>query len=91
MHELRRWWSIVNMSPQSHCDDEEDERIGLSLLDYIYIYIYIYIMFYALCLLSTLLVLTLTMHELRLWLFIAGMSLQSHCGDEEDGRKGLYS
>ena len=37
MHELRHWWSIVSMSPQSHCDDEEDERIGLSLLDYIYI------------------------------------------------------
>ena len=45
----------------------------------------------ALCLLSTLLVLTLTMHELRLWMFIAGMSPQSPCGDEEDGRKGLSS
>ena len=33
------------------------------------------------------LVLTLTMRELRHWLSIAGMSPQSHCGDE-DGRIG---
>ena len=45
----------------------------------------------ASCLLSTLLVLTLTMHELRHCLSIAGMSPQSHCGDEEDGRIGLSS
>ena len=30
-------------------------------------------------------VLTLTMRELRHWPSIAGMSPQSHCGDEEDG------
>ena len=38
------------------------------------------------CLLSTLLVPTLTMCELCHWPSIAGMSPQSHCGDEEDGR-----
>ena len=37
------------------------------------------------------LVLTLTMRELRHWPSIAGMSPQSHCGDEEDGRIGLPS
>ena len=37
------------------------------------------------------LVLTLTMRELRHWLSIAGMSRQSHCGNEEDGRIGLSS
>ena len=42
------------------------------------------------CLLSTLLVLTLTMHELRHWPFIAGMSPQSHCGNR-DGCIGLSS
>ena len=42
-------------------------------------------------LLSTLLVLTLTVRELRHWPSIAGMLLQSHCGDEEDGRIGLSS
>ena len=42
-------------------------------------------------LLSTLLVLTLTMRELRHWPSIAGMSPQSHCGDEEDGRIELSS
>ena len=36
-------------------------------------------------LLAPLLVLTLTMRELRHWLSIAGMSPQSHCGDEENG------
>ena len=45
----------------------------------------------AYCLLSTLLVLTLTMRELSHWPSIAGMSLQSHCGNEEDGRTGLSS
>ena len=45
-------------------------------------------MLLAQCLLSTLLVLTLTMRELRHWPSIAGMSPQSHCGDEEDGRMG---
>ena len=40
---------------------------------------------------NTLLVLTVTMGELRHWLFIAGMLLQSHCGDEEDGPTGLSS
>ena len=45
----------------------------------------------AWCLLSTLLVLTPTMRELRHWPSIAGMSPQSHCGDEEDGRIGLSS
>ena len=39
--------------------------------------------------LRTLLVLTLTMRELRHWLSKAGMSPQSHCGDEEDIRTGL--
>ena len=38
------------------------------------------------CLLSTLLVPTLTMRELCHWPSIAGMSPQNHCGDEEDGR-----
>ena len=37
------------------------------------------------------LVLILTMRELRHWLSIAGMSPQGHCGDEEDGRIGLSS
>ena len=36
-------------------------------------------------------VLTLKMRELRHWPSIAGMSPQSHCGDEEDGRIGLSS
>ena len=36
-------------------------------------------------------VLTLAMRELRHWPSIAGMSPQSHCGDEEDGRIGLSS
>ena len=27
---LRHWPSIAGMSPQSHCGDEEDGRIGLS-------------------------------------------------------------
>ena len=40
---------------------------------------------------NTLLVLTLTMRELCHWPSIAGMSSQSHCGDEEDGRIGLSS
>ena len=35
--------------------------------------------------------LTLTMHELCHWTSIAGMFLQSHCGDEEDGHIGLSS
>ena len=39
----------------------------------------------AQCLLSTLLVLTLTMYEFQHWPSIAGMLLQSHCRDEEDG------
>ena len=49
------------------------------------------IMLLALCLLSILLVLTLIMRERRHWPFIAGMSPQSHSGDEEDGRIGLFS
>ena len=48
-------------------------------------------MLLAWCLLSTLLVLTLTMRELRQWPSIAGMSPQSHFGDEEDRRIGLFS
>ena len=48
-------------------------------------------MLLAQSLLSTLLVLTLTMRELRHWPSIAGMSPQSHCGDEEDGCIGLSS
>ena len=47
-------------------------------------------MLLALCLFRTLLVLTVTMHELRHWPSIADMSPQSHCGDE-DGRTGLSS
>ena len=39
----------------------------------------------------TLLVLTLTMRELRHWPSIAGMSPQSHCGDDKDGCIGLSS
>ena len=35
--------------------------------------------------------LTLTIHELCHWTSIAGMFLQSHCGDEEDGHIGLSS
>ena len=30
MRELRHWSSIVGMSPQSHCGDEEDGCIGFS-------------------------------------------------------------
>ena len=37
------------------------------------------------------LVLTLTMREIRQWPSIAGMSLQSQCGDKEDRRAGLSS
>ena len=40
----------------------------------------------AQCLLSSLLVLTLTMRELRHWPPIAGMSPRGHCGDEGDGQ-----
>ena len=29
-NKLRHWPSIAGMSPQSHCGDEEDGRIGLS-------------------------------------------------------------
>ena len=29
MRELCHWPSIADMSPQSHCGDEEDGRIGL--------------------------------------------------------------
>ena len=43
------------------------------------------------CLLSTLLVLTLTVRELRHQSFIASMSPQIHFGDEEDGHIGLPS
>ena len=43
-------------------------------------------MLLAWCLLSTLLVLALTLREPRHWPSIVGMSAQSHCGDEEDGR-----
>ena len=46
---------------------------------------------FAWCLLSTLLILTLVMHELCHWTSIPGMLPQSHCGDEEDGRIGLSS
>ena len=52
------------------------------MIHIIYMYIYIY---------GSLLVLTLTMRELRHWPSIAGMSPKSHCGDEEDGRIGLSS
>ena len=45
----------------------------------------------AYCLLSIVLVITLTMYELPHWPSIAGMLLQKHCGDEEDGRIGLSS
>ena len=86
MRELRQWPAIVGMSPQSHCGDEEDGRIGLSSSRH-----YICIMLFALCMLSTLLVLSLTMRELRHWPSIAGMSPQSHYGAEEDGRNGLSS
>ena len=34
---------------------------------------------------------TLIMRQMRHWLSIAGMSPQSHEGDEEDGRNGLPS
>ena len=34
---------------------------------------------------KTMLPSSLTMRELRHWPSIAGMSPQSHCGDEEDG------
>ena len=37
------------------------------------------------------LVLTLTMREILQWPSIAGMSLQSQCGDKEDRRAGLSS
>ena len=40
---------------------------------------------------STLLVLTLSVRELRHWPSRAGVSPQSHCGDEVDGRIGLSS
>ena len=30
IYKLRHWPSIAGMSPQSHCGDEEDGRIGLS-------------------------------------------------------------
>ena len=30
MRELCHWLSIAGMSPQSHCGDKEDGRIGLS-------------------------------------------------------------
>ena len=81
----RHWPSIAGMSPQSHCGDE-DGHIGLSSWNQ-----HINIMLLALCLLSTLLVLTLTMPELRHWPSIAGTSQQSHCGDKRDGRIGLSS
>ena len=55
---------------------------NIYMIHIIYMYIYIY---------GSLLVLTLTMRELRHWPSIAGMSPQSHCGDEEDGRIGLSS
>ena len=42
MCELRHWSAIAGMSPQSHCGDEEDGRIGLSSDVTIYLY-------YALC------------------------------------------
>ena len=45
----------------------------------------------AKCLFSTVLVLTLTMHELRHWSPIAGRLPQSNCGDEEGGHIGLSS
>ena len=41
--------SIAGMSPHSHCGDEEDGRIGLSLSRHKK---YTYIMFFALCMLS---------------------------------------
>ena len=55
---------------------------------YIYLSIYTYTNVFIF---STLLVLTLTMRELRHWPSIAGMSPQSHCGDVEDGRIGFSS
>ena len=48
-------------------------------------------MLLAWCLLITLLVLTLTMRQLRHWPSIAGMLPQSHWDDVEDGRIGLSS
>ena len=42
-------------------------------------------------LLSTLLLLTLTMRELRYWPSIAGILPQSRCGDEDDECIGLSS
>ena len=45
----------------------------------------------ALCLLSTLLVLTPTMHEFLHWPSIASMLPQNLCGNDEDGRIGLSS
>ena len=53
----------------------------ISVLIYIYIYIY---------LVEDSVGSTLTMRELGHWPSIAGMSPQSHSGDEEDGRVGLY-
>ena len=34
---------------------------------------------------DAMLILMLTMRELHHWMSIASMSLQSHCGEEEDG------
>ena len=48
-------------------------------------------MLLAYYLLSNLFVLTLKMCEIRHWLSIAGLSAQSHCGDEEEGHIGLSS
>ena len=60
----------------------------ISVLIYIYIYIYIYAP--SLALVEDSVGSTLTMRELGHWPSIAGMSPQSHSGDEEDGRVGLY-
>ena len=54
------------------------------------IYIYIYIYAPSLALVEHSVGSTLTMRELGHWPSIAGMSLQSHCGDEEDGHFELY-
>ena len=66
MHELYHWPSIASMSPQSHCGDEEDGRIGLSSWRH-----YICIMLFALCMLSTLCV----MNQLLINWYIYALSL----------------
>ena len=50
--------------------------VNIYIYIYIYVYMYIYINIY------------IFIYELRHWLSIAGMSPQSHCGDEDDERTG---